>query len=240
MRSADRECHTRSVTPSCDMCCKSMTCDQYVVTSGACWCDLPKTTESELVRCACLSLYSCAFLIDSTRRRFRKFGTRVAIHPLMQGYTHQTNRHLLLSEGRCSDELRSLATKHGWPLLEGIDANPAVHACVTMEPRRVCVEYTTPIRIAPDLMRRLAALQSIGHVACFVPCVTAMLDQSMASIGAQALSSTSDLTTWMGSCEQDTTAHTPLGVEHSSPPQWTSPQTRRVSRRIHKNTKGAK
>lgn len=152
--------------------------------------------------------------------------------------THQSNSSMLLSHERCSDTLRVLATNHGWPILEGVDSIRGIHACVAMEPRRVCVEYKGPIQSVPDLIQRLSALQSIEHVACFVPCVSPMLEQSMASFGAQALTSTSDLISWMSQCEQDMTGQSTTVCEHPISSQRTTTRVRRVSRRIHKMTKG--
>ena len=156
----------------------------------------------------------------------------------MRRTTHQSNSGLLLSHGRCSDELRTLAENHGWPILEGVDPIRGIHACVAIEPKRVCVEYTEPIRTAPDLIQRLAALQSIDHVACYVPCVSPALEQSLASLGAQALTSASDLSSWMDLREQAFTECTAQGPERPSPSQRPSPRIQRVSRRIHKMSKG--
>jgi len=148
--------------------------------------------------------------------------------------THQSNTGLLLSHGRCSDELRALATSQDWPILEGVDSTRGIHACVAIEPGSVCVEYLESINSVPDLITRLSELNSIGRVACLVPSVSPMLERSLALIGAQALTSTNDLSSWMGLCEQGLMTRT----GHQCPPQRTSPRARRVTRRIHQITKG--
>ena len=158
----------------------------------------------------------------------------------MQGHTpHQPNQ-LLISEQRCSEELRSLAIRYGWPVLEGIDTTPAIHACVALEPTSVCVEYTKPLRTVPELLRRLSALHSIDRVACLIPDISPILEQSLASIGTQAFTSTDCVVKWLCSNSHDAKSGSSAGISDSMAFQRTTPRGIRVNRKLHIAPKGAK
>lgn len=157
----------------------------------------------------------------------------------MQAHTpHQPNQ-LLISEQRCSEELRSLATKYGWPVLEGIDSTPAIHACVAMEPKSVCVEYTKPLRTVPELLRRLSALQSIDRVACLIPNISTALEQSLASIGTQTFTSTDCVAKWLCSNTQESRFDSSAWIDEALQTQRKTPRGIRVTRKNHMARKGA-
>ena len=151
---------------------------------------------------------------------------------------NQTNE-LLISEQRCSEEIRSLATRHGWPVLEGVDATSAIHACVAMEPTRVCVEYRNPIRTVPDLLKRLSALQSVGGVACLVPGLSTIMEQTLARIGTQAFTTAECAARWLSSNAHKETYNSSDEIWDVTTSQRTAQRGIRVTRRLHMAPKGA-
>lgn len=105
--------------------------------------------------------------------------------------------NLLLCERRCSDAFRSIASDNGWALLEGAGSIQMARACVAMGPDRVCVELIRSARIAPDLIRRLGAMDSVGHIACFAPSASAALEQDLRRLGASVLTTIHDAECWL-------------------------------------------
>ena len=163
----------------------------------------------------------------------------VAMSISMFDTTQKSNSALLLSQGRCSEEVRTLATNRGWPILEGVDSTQGLHACVAMEPRAVCVEYTDSINSVPDLISRLSALNSIVRVACLVPKITMTLERSLASLGVQALSGKAEIDDWMLAGTHPMCANRKR-FTHDEQEFARSPKVERVSRRIHMIPKGPK
>ena len=109
---------------------------------------------------------------------------------------------MLICEERCSDGFRDLAAKHGWGLLEGIGSITALHACVAIEPDQVCVELVDAPRSVPDIVRRLAALDSIGRVGCLIPGLSRRLESSVVGLGAAALTTVEEAEDWLSSTKQ--------------------------------------
>jgi hypothetical protein len=105
--------------------------------------------------------------------------------------------NLLLCERRCSDAFRSIASENGWALLEGAGSIQAARACVAMSPDRVCVELIRSARIAPDLIRRLGAMDSVGHIACYTPNASAALEQDLRRLGASLLTTIREAECWL-------------------------------------------
>jgi len=119
----------------------------------------------------------------------------------MQGHATTNRINMLICEQRCSEEFRQLAAKHGWGLLEGIGSDHAVHACVAIEPVRVCVELVNAPRLMPDIVRRLATLDSVGRVGCLAPRLLRGLESSIVELGAIALGSIAEAEDWLCASE---------------------------------------
>lgn len=158
----------------------------------------------------------------------------------MQGHTpHQPNK-LLISEERCSEELRSLATRYGWPLLEGIDAISAIHACVAMQPNSVCVEYDKPLSSVTELLRRLSALQSVDRVACLIPSTSTVPEQALALIGTQAFTSADCAAQWLCANTHYKKNNTSAQIWDSFESSRTAPWNVWANRRLYTEPKRAK
>jgi hypothetical protein len=132
-----------------------------------------------------------------------EFGTHLAMCDHMQGQATTNRINLLICQERCSEAFRELAARHNWTLLEGIGADPALHACVAIEPDRVCVELVNAARMMPDLVRRLASLDSVACVGCLVPALSRSVESSLAGFGATVLSTIEEAEDWLAASEHE-------------------------------------
>lgn len=136
------------------------------------------------------------FDADQASRRDR-IGTGLASHSRMNRHGSEHPVNLLICEERCTDSFRTLASENGWALLEGVGSVPATRACVAMGPERVCVELIRPARIAPDIIRRLGAIDSVGQIACYVPRVSPLLERDLRRLGASVLTTVREAECWL-------------------------------------------
>lgn len=131
----------------------------------------------------------------------KEFGTGLAMRDHMQGQATTNRINLLICEQRCSEAFRELAAKHSWALLEGIEPDPAIHACVAIEPGRVCVELVNATRMMPEIVRRLASLDSVARVGCLIPGISRGQETSIVGFGATVLTSIGEAEDWLTASE---------------------------------------
>lgn len=105
--------------------------------------------------------------------------------------------NLLICEQRCSDAFRQMAETNDWMLLEGAKPIAAARTSAAIGPDRVCIEIVRSTAIAPDIVRRLGAMDAVGHVACLMANPTPRLEADLARAGASTLTTIREAESWL-------------------------------------------